>query len=81
MNTDLLPDDLRRAISDDFEPVKAGVAVMRECYGLGPDQFKWREPPYEYEHDKMPIDILAGSTQLRERSRPTTRVPTAGRSC
>ena len=50
----------------DFEPVKAGVAVLRECYGLAPDQFKWREPPYEYEHDKMPIDILAGSTQLRE---------------
>jgi uncharacterized protein YbbC (DUF1343 family) len=48
-----------------FEPVKAGVAVMRECYGLSPDQFKWRNPPYEYEHDKMPIDILAGSTSLR----------------
>ena len=50
----------------DFEPVKAGVAVMREAYGLGAGQFKWREPPYEYEHDKMPIDILAGSTSLRE---------------
>ena len=49
----------------DFEPVKAGVAVMRECYGLGSDRF-WRDPPYEYEHDKMPIDILAGSTTLRE---------------
>ena len=50
----------------DFEPLKAGVAVMREAYGLGAGQFKWREPPYEYEHDKMPIDILAGSTSLRE---------------
>jgi uncharacterized protein YbbC (DUF1343 family) len=50
----------------DFEPVKAGVAVLRECYGLAPNQFKWREPPYEYEQDKMPIDILAGSTELRE---------------
>jgi uncharacterized protein YbbC (DUF1343 family) len=50
----------------DFEPVKAGVAIIRECLGLGPDQFKWRCPPYEYEHDKMPIDILAGSIELRE---------------
>jgi uncharacterized protein YbbC (DUF1343 family) len=50
----------------DFEPVKAGVAVMRECYALGPDQFEWRAPPYEYEHDKMPTDILAGSATLRE---------------
>jgi uncharacterized protein YbbC (DUF1343 family) len=50
----------------DFEPVKAGVALIRECHGLAPKQFKWRDPPYEYEHDKMPIDILAGSTELRE---------------
>jgi uncharacterized protein YbbC (DUF1343 family) len=50
----------------DFEPVKAAVAVMCEAYALGDDQFKWREPPYEYEHDKMPIDILAGSAALRE---------------
>jgi uncharacterized protein YbbC (DUF1343 family) len=51
---------------EDFESVKAGVTLMRECYGLAPDRFAWREPPYEYEHDKMPIDILAGSAALRE---------------
>jgi uncharacterized protein YbbC (DUF1343 family) len=28
-------------------------------------KFGWRQPPYEYEHDKMPIDILAGSDLLR----------------
>lgn len=49
----------------DFEPVKAGAALIRECFGLAPDNFAWRDPPYEYEHDKMPIDILAGSTDLR----------------
>jgi len=50
----------------DFEPVKTGVSLLRECFGLAPKQFKWRDPPYEYEHDKMPIDILAGSAELRE---------------
>jgi uncharacterized protein YbbC (DUF1343 family) len=50
----------------DFEPVKAGVALMRECFALAPERNQWRPPPYEYEHDKMPIDILAGSTELRE---------------
>jgi uncharacterized protein YbbC (DUF1343 family) len=49
-----------------FEPVKAGVALMRECSAMVPDEFAWRPPPYEYEHDKMPIDILAGSAALRE---------------
>jgi uncharacterized protein YbbC (DUF1343 family) len=32
---------------------------------LDPGRFAWRQPPYEYEHDKMPIDILAGSDVLR----------------
>ena len=42
------------------------MSLLRECYGLAPEAFKWRDPPYEYEHDKMPIDILAGSPELRE---------------
>jgi uncharacterized protein YbbC (DUF1343 family) len=50
----------------DFAPVKAGVSLLRECFGSAPDRFEWRDPPYEYEHDKMPIDILAGSHELRE---------------
>ncbi|MBE3110817.1 MAG: DUF1343 domain-containing protein [Acidobacteria bacterium] len=49
-----------------FAPVKAGVAIIRECYGEAPEAFAWRDPPYEYEHDKMPIDILAGSPTLRQ---------------
>jgi uncharacterized protein YbbC (DUF1343 family) len=49
-----------------FEPVEVGVSLLRECYGLAPERFDWRAPPYEYEHDKMPIDILAGSPSLRQ---------------
>ncbi len=48
-----------------FEPVKAGAALLRECFGSAPDNVAWRDPPYEYEHEKMPIDILAGSPLLR----------------
>ena len=48
-----------------FAPVKVGVSLLREFHGTAPKQFKWRDPPYEYEHDKMPIDILAGSPTLR----------------
>ena len=50
----------------DFAPVKVGASLLREFHGIAPRQFKWRDPPYEYEHDKMPIDILAGSPELRE---------------
>jgi uncharacterized protein YbbC (DUF1343 family) len=49
-----------------FRPVETGVALLEAFLRAGPDQFAWRDPPYEYEHDKLPIDILAGSSQLRE---------------
>ena len=50
----------------DFAPVKVGASLLREFHRTAPKQFRWRDPPYEYEHDKMPIDILAGSPELRE---------------
>ncbi len=28
--------------------------------------FKWKEPPYEYVHDKLPIDIINGGEELRK---------------
>jgi uncharacterized protein YbbC (DUF1343 family) len=48
-----------------FLPVLTGVAVIRTLYNLYPESFQWKEPPYEYEAEKMPIDILAGSDSLR----------------
>ena len=48
-----------------FRPVLAAVAVLAACHGANPGRFAWRQPPYEYEHEKMPIDILAGSPALR----------------
>jgi uncharacterized protein YbbC (DUF1343 family) len=50
---------------DAFAPVEVGAALIREFFGSDSDSFAWRDPPYEYEHDKMPIDILAGSPELR----------------
>ena len=43
-----------------------GVALIESSIGADPGRFAWRQPPYEYEHDKMPIDILAGSPALRQ---------------
>jgi uncharacterized protein YbbC (DUF1343 family) len=49
-----------------FRPVLAGVAVMGAFHRSAPDRFAWRQPPYEYVQDRMPIDILAGSDRLRQ---------------
>ena len=49
-----------------FRAVAAGVALVARFREAVPQAFAWREPPYEYEHVKLPFDILAGSSQLRE---------------
>ena len=50
-----------------FKPFLTGVAVIREAIQCYPDKFRWKEPPYEYEYHKLPIDILLGSKTLRQR--------------
>jgi len=50
---------------ESFKPFKTGVAILKAVHQLYPEQFKWKKPPYEYETKKMPIDILAGTDQLR----------------
>ena len=49
-----------------FKPLKTGVAIIRVIRDLYPDRFKWKQPPYEYETEKMPIDILAGTDRVRK---------------
>jgi uncharacterized protein YbbC (DUF1343 family) len=48
-----------------FQPVRAAVELIAEFRRQDPSRFAWRQPPYEYEHDKWPIDILYGSDRLR----------------
>ena len=50
---------------DAFRPVLTGVALIDQFRRSNPAKYAWRQPPYEYEHDKMPFDILAGSDVLR----------------
>jgi hypothetical protein len=49
-----------------FPAVLTGVALVAAVRRSARDRFAWREPPYEYEHEKQPFDILAGSAELRE---------------
>jgi uncharacterized protein YbbC (DUF1343 family) len=49
-----------------FLAVETGVALTIAFRAADPDRFRWRDPPYEYEHEKLPIDILAGASTLRE---------------
>jgi len=48
-----------------FEPMRVAVEMLAEFRREAPSEKLWRDPPYEYEHVKPPIDILYGSDRLR----------------
>ena len=51
---------------DLFRPVLTYTAIISTVRRLWPEHFAWRQPPYEYETQKLPIDILAGSPLWRQ---------------
>ena len=51
---------------DRFEPYLTGIAVLATARELYPGSFEWRNPPYEYEMEKLPIEILCGGHAIPE---------------
>jgi uncharacterized protein YbbC (DUF1343 family) len=49
-----------------YKPFKSAVAILQSIYELYPGRFSWKKPPYEYEKNLLPIDILAGTDRLRK---------------
>jgi uncharacterized protein YbbC (DUF1343 family) len=49
-----------------LQVVETAIAILVEIRAQNPAKFEWRQPPYEYEQIKLPFDILAGSSELRQ---------------
>jgi uncharacterized protein YbbC (DUF1343 family) len=49
-----------------FNPVRTGLALLRGIVALWPRRFEWKQPPYEYERERLPIDVIAGGPWVRE---------------
>lgn len=49
-----------------FYPLRHASILLWVFRHLYADQWSWKQPPYEYEYEKLPIDILAGSEELRK---------------
>ena len=43
-----------------FHPFQTGLEIIRVIRKSHPDQFAWKQPPYEYETKNLPIEILLG---------------------
>jgi len=48
-----------------FRPYATTLRLLCAIRRRWPQQFDWLPPPYEYETEKMPIDILSGDDRLR----------------
>jgi uncharacterized protein YbbC (DUF1343 family) len=49
-----------------FRPYLFAIALLSSIITVHGDHFSWRDPPYEYEHERMPIDLILGDKTLRE---------------
>ncbi len=50
----------------EFRPYLSGLAVIQAAAEQAPGEFAWRQPPFEYEYEKLPIDLLTGSPTIRK---------------
>jgi len=48
-----------------YRPYFTTMALLKATLEVHRSDFTWREPPYEYEYEKMPIDMILGDSDLR----------------
>jgi len=50
-----------------YRPYATTLRLLRAVLLNHPDQFEWKPPPYEYEFERMPIDLIIGDENIRRR--------------
>jgi uncharacterized protein YbbC (DUF1343 family) len=48
-----------------YSPYAASLAFLKAVMDVHGSRFAWKEPPYEYEHKKKPIDLIVGDSSVR----------------
>jgi len=49
-----------------FRPYFTSLALLQAVIETHEKGFRWKEPPYEYEFERMPIDLILGDGDLRK---------------
>lgn len=48
-----------------YHPYFTSLVLLKAIVETHGEQFAWKKPPYEYEHEKMPVDVILGDSSLR----------------
>ena len=48
-----------------FRPYFTSIALLGAVLAVHGEEFAWKPPPYEYESERMPIDLILGDLSLR----------------
>lgn len=49
-----------------FLPYRTSLALLQAVLRLYPQEFRYKEPPYEYEFERLPMDLILGSQKVRK---------------
>ncbi len=49
-----------------YRPYRTTLAILQEVIAAHKNDFRWKEPPYEYVTDRLPIDVLTGDPEIRQ---------------
>jgi uncharacterized protein YbbC (DUF1343 family) len=50
-----------------FRPYALSLALLRAVLRTSGGAFQWKPPPYEYEFERLPMDLILGDRRVRER--------------
>jgi uncharacterized protein YbbC (DUF1343 family) len=48
-----------------FLPYRTSLALLQAAILLYPEQFHYKQPPYEYEFERLPMDLILGDREVR----------------
>lgn len=49
-----------------FLPYRTSLVLLQSFMKLYPDSFEYKSPPYEYEYERLPMDLILGDADLRQ---------------
>lgn len=48
-----------------YRPYQTSIALLKAVLEIHKTEFQWKSPPYEYEYNKRPIDLITGDSSIR----------------